>query len=149
MMRSVRWDVPFADRHPYKLILRFIGQDMYGVFIEVEAIDDRPGKWQVRFTDVIGLKCSNESYFDWTKWSDSVEASHQARAYIVEDAPWRDEFWNGRSGDVVKGTHYVISTGDDHFECLAGRFELFPSGFDPHEAHARFLASLPQKPPKP
>ena len=130
-MRSLRWDVPFADRHPHKVLLPIFGRDRWGVYVEVEAIDDRPGTWQVRFTDVLGIRCSNESYFDWARWAGALEASHQACAYIVENAEWRDDFWNGRNGQVVKATHYVISTADDHFECLAAGCDLFPSGFDP------------------
>jgi hypothetical protein len=145
-MRSRRWDVPFADRHPHRLALSFIKRDRHGMWIGVEAFDDRPDKWQVHFSEVLGFKCSSESFFDWTKWAGSLEASHHAAAYIVEDGDWRDEFWNGRNGQVVEVDHFVISTGNDHFECLAAHFGLFPHDFDPEAEDAKLRAHLsPQR----
>lgn len=132
-MRQLRWDVPFADRSPLDLILSPIKLDDYGWWVDVEARRDRPGKWLVNFSDVLGFKYSNESYFDWTKWAGRLEASHQVSAYIVENSDWRDEFWNGRSGQVLPSIHFVIATGDCLLECLAGQFGLFPSGFVPSE----------------
>jgi hypothetical protein len=132
-MRQLKWDVPFADRSPLDLMLLPIKLDAYGWWVDVEAMRDRPGKWRLHFTGVLGFKYSNESYFDWTKWAGRLEATHQASAYIVEDGDWRDEFWNGRSGQVFQSTHFVIATGDCLLECLAGQFDLFPSDFVPGE----------------
>lgn len=144
-MNSSRWDVPFADRNPLELTLSNIRLDQYGWWVDVEALGQRSGKWRLLFSDVLGFKHSNESYFDWRKWSDRLEASHQAAAYVVEDGDWRDEFWNGRSGDVLDVTHYAIATGDCLLECLANHFVLFPAGYDPEVAHEQFLAALSPK----
>lgn len=132
-MRQLKWDVPFADRHPFDLAVWPIRQDEYGWLVDVEARMDRPGKWRINFVDVLGFKYSNESFFDWGKWAGRLEASHQASAYIVEDGDWRDEFWNGRDGAVLQSTHYAIATGDSLVECIAGGFTLLPAGLVPGE----------------
>ena len=118
-MKQLKWDVPFADHHPWKLDIASVKKDEYGWSVEVTTLGDNPESWHVYFTDVTGVKYSNESFFDWEAWSTRLEASHQAAAYIVEDGDWRGEFWSGRDTAHFPSTHYAIATTGCLLEVLA------------------------------
>ena len=54
-MRQLKWDVPFADRHPFDLAAWPIRLDEYGWWVDVAARTDRPDKWRINFVDVLGF----------------------------------------------------------------------------------------------
>jgi hypothetical protein len=142
-MRRLEWPTPFASLHPFALGVSRVCVDEDGWIVDLVELalsegshralakpsHDKPeGKgplrrWHLTFSDVAGVKVSNESYFDWTAWRDAMEDSHPFTAFMVEGAAWRDEFWNGRQYNPPM-VHFAISTGDTHVEVLAAYCDI-------------------------
>ncbi len=135
-MRRLEWQAPFANLHPFALSISKVCVNDDGWIVDLvelgplakpsSAKPEEMGSlrsWRLCFSDVAGLKVSNESYFDWAAWHDAMEDSHPFAAFMVEGAAWRDEFWNGRQHSPPM-VHFAISTTDTHVEVLAAYCDI-------------------------
>ena len=122
-MRQLRWDVPFADLDPLSIDIIDARQDRGEWSVHVALHGEKTG-WTVRFWDVVGVRFSNESFFDWDSWRAAFEAPRFNAAYIIDGGAMWDDFWPPKDGSVIPATHFVIATEGQLFEALAVNWDI-------------------------
>jgi len=121
-MRQLKWDVPFASLDPLSLGIASAQFDG-GVWTVRVELNDQTRFWSVRFWGVVGVRFSDESFFDWGHWHNSFENTLGGAAYIIEDGAMRSDFWTGNDGPIST-THFAIGTANALFEALAQQWDV-------------------------